>query len=175
MQQGHADDKSKPNLLQEEEGERWVSTFLSRTAGGADSDDYSMASESGEGHRHRRHQRAERRLAPARLNIPIFCSADANADVTYKIWCFDIQGWLDQYDEASMHPHIFGSLQGYPGKWARSLPGGMNISLNDLLRCMDRTFGNVCDYNSMIRSLYEIHQKENETVEEYMLRVHMRQ
>ena len=84
---------------------------------------------------------AERRLAPARLNLPIFCSTDANADVTYEIWCFDVQGWLDQYDEASMHPHVFGSLQGYPGKWARSLPGGMNISLNDLLRCMDRTFG----------------------------------
>ena len=58
---------------------------------------------------------------------------DANADVTYEIWRFDVQGWLDQYDEASMHPHIFGSLQGYPGKWACSLPGGMNISLNDLL------------------------------------------
>ena len=43
---------------------------------------------------------------------------DANADVTYEIWCFDVQGWLDQYDEASMGPHIFGSLQGYPGKWA---------------------------------------------------------
>ena len=28
------------------------------------------------------------------------------------------------------------------------------------------------DYNSMIQSLYEIHQKENEAVEEYMLRVH---
>ena len=112
--------------------------------GGADSDDYSMASESGEGRRHRRHRRAERRLAPSRLNLPIFRSTDANADVTYEIWHFDVQGWLDQYDEASMHPHIFGSLQGYPGKWARSLPGGMNISLKDLLRHMDRTFGNVC-------------------------------
>ena len=71
-----------------------------------------------------------------------------------------------------MHPHIFGSLQGYPGKWAHSLPGGMNISLNDLLRCMDCIFRNVCDYDSMIRLLYEICQKENETVKEYMLRVH---
>ena len=106
------------------------------------------------------------------LNLPIFHSTDANADVTYEIWRFDVQSWLDQYDEASMHPHIFGSLQGYPGKWARSLPGGMNISLKDLLRRMDHTFGNVCDYDSMIRSLYEIHHKENETVEEYMLRVH---
>ena len=106
------------------------------------------------------------------MNLPIFHSTDANADVTYEIWHFDVQGWLDRYDEASMHPHIFGSLQGYPGKWAHSLPGGMNISLKDLLRCMDRTFGNMHDYDSMIRSLYEIHQKENETVEEYMLRVH---
>ena len=48
----------------------------------------------------------------------------------------------------------------------------MNISLSDLLRRMDRTFGNVHDYDSMIRSLYEIRQKENETVEDYMLRVH---
>ena len=140
--------------------------------GGADSDDYSMASESGEGRRNRRHQRAERKLAPARLNLPIFRSTDANADVTYEIWRSDVQGWLDQYDEVSMCPHIFGSLQGYPGKWAHSLPGGMNISLNDLLRRMDRTFGNVRDYDRTIRSLYEICQKENETVEEYMLRVH---
>ena len=117
-------------------------------------------------------RRAERRLAPARLNLPIFGSTDANTDVTYEIWCFDVQGWLDQYDEASMCPHIFGSLQGYPGKWTRSLPGGMNISLDELLRHMDHTFGNVRNYDSMIQSLYEIHQKEHETVEEYMLRVH---
>ena len=37
---------------------------------------------------------------------------------------------------------------------------------------MDHTFGNKHDYDSMIRSLYEIHQKEHETMEEYMLRVH---
>ena len=54
--------------------------------GGADSDDYSMASESGKGHRHRRCRWTERRLAPARLNLPIFRSTDANADVTYEIW-----------------------------------------------------------------------------------------
>ena len=107
-----------------------------------------------------------------RLNLPIFHSMDANADVTYEIWCFHVQGWLDQYDEMSMCPHIFGSLQGYPGKWARPLPGGMNISLDELLRCMDHIFGNVHDYDSMIWSLYEICQKEHETVEEYMLRVH---
>ena len=104
--------------------------------------------------------------------VPIFGSTDTNADVTYEIWCFDVQGWLDQYDESSMHPHIFGSLQGYPCKWACSWPGGMNISLDELLRHMDCTFGNVCDYDSMIWSLYEIRQKDHETVEEYMLRIH---
>ena len=96
----------------------------------------------------------ERRLAPARLNLPMFWSMDANADVTYELWRFDVQGWLDQYDQVSMRPHIFGSLQGYPGKWAHSLPGGMNITLKELLRRMDHTFGNVHDYDSMIQSLY---------------------
>ena len=109
-----------------------------------------MASESSEGRRCRRCWWAERRLALARLNLPIFRSTDVNADVTYEIWHFDVQSWLDQYDQVSMRPHIFGSLQGYPGKWARSLPGGMNISLNDLLRHMDLTFRNVHDYDSMI-------------------------
>ena len=37
---------------------------------------------------------------------------------------------------------------------------------------MDHTFRNVHDYDSMIWSLYEIWQREHETVEEYMLRVH---
>ena len=37
---------------------------------------------------------------------------------------------------------------------------------------MDCTFGNVCNYDSMNQLLYEIHQKEHKTVEEYMLRVH---
>ena len=140
--------------------------------GGADSDDYSTASESGGGCRCQRCWQAERRLAPARLILPIFHSTYANADVTYEIWCFNVQGWLDQYDEASMHPHIFSSLQGYPGKWTCSLPGGMNISLDELLRCMEGTFRNVHDYDSMIWSLYEICKKEHETMVEYMLRVH---
>ena len=101
---------------------------------GADSDDYLTASERVRWRPQSLKMlvQAERRLAPGRLNLPIFRSTYANVDVTYEIWCFDVQGWLDQYDEASMHPHIFGSLQGYPGKWAHSLPGGMNISLDEL-------------------------------------------
>ena len=71
-----------------------------------------------------------------------------------------------------MIPHIFSSLQGYPGKWAHSLPKGRDISMSDLLVHMDHTFGNVHDCNTMIRYLYEIHQKEGETVEEYMLWIH---
>ena len=111
--------------------------------GGIDSDGQYTMSESDGDCRCRRHQRPERRLAPAWLNLPVFRSTDTNADVTYEIWRFDVQGWMDLYDEVSMHPHIFGSLQGYPGKWARSLPGGMNIPLDELLRHMDCTFGNV--------------------------------
>ena len=48
----------------------------------------------------------------------------------------------------------------------------MNIPLDELVRRMDRMFGNVRNYNSMVQSLYEICQKDSESVEEYMLQVH---
>ena len=37
---------------------------------------------------------------------------------------------------------------------------------------MEKTFGNKHDYDAMIRTLYEVQQKEDETVEEYMLCIH---
>ena len=71
-----------------------------------------------------------------------------------------------------MHPHIFASLRGYPSKWARTLDEGKDISVQDLLMHMVKTFGNKCDYDAMIRTLYKVQQKEGETVEEYMLHIH---
>ena len=82
--------------------------------------------------------------------MPVFKSTDPNMDVTNTLWRFDMKGWLDQYDETSMRPHIFSSLQGYPGKWAHSLPKGKDISVSDLLCSMDHMFGNVCDYDTLI-------------------------
>ena len=140
--------------------------------GGADSNRFSTASKAVGGRWRCRRQRNEKHLAPTHLDMPIFKTIDPNTDVTYTIWKFDIEGWLDQYDKVSMMPHIYHSLQGYPGKWVHSLEEGQNISTCNLLRQMDTAFGNVRDYNSMIRSLYEICQKETESVEEYMLRIH---
>ena len=37
---------------------------------------------------------------------------------------------------------------------------------------MQKTFSNKCDYDAMIRALYEVQQKEDETVEEYILCIH---
>ena len=37
---------------------------------------------------------------------------------------------------------------------------------------MDRAFGDVHKYDTMIHSLYEIRQKEGESMEEYMLPIH---
>ena len=71
-----------------------------------------------------------------------------------------------------MCPHIFASLHGYPGKWARMLDEGKDISVWDLLMHMERTFGNKCDYDAMIRTLYEVQQRDDKTVEEYMLCIH---
>ena len=123
-------------------------------------------------HCHRRKQHGEKWLAPMCLDMPIFKLTDQNADIIYTLWRFDVQGWLDQYQEESMMPHIYNSLRGYPGQWVCSLDGGPNLMVTELLEQMDHTFGNVCEYDTMIHSLYEIRQKEGESVEEYMLQIH---
>ena len=107
-------------------------------------------------------------MAPARLDK----LTDPGAEVTYTLWCFDADAFLEQYDEASMHPHIFASLCGYPGKWVRTLDEGKDISVRDLLMHMERTFSNKRDYDAMIRTLYEVQQRDNKMVEEYMLCIH---
>ena len=140
-----------------------------------DSDGYSTASQTaGCQHRHLGHRgsREGKQLAPTRLDMPIFKSTDSGAEVTYTFWHFDVDAFLEQYDEASMHPHIFTSLQGYPGKWAHMLDEGKDISVQDLLMHMERTFGNKHDYDAMIRTLYEVQQRDDEMVEEYMFRIH---
>ena len=71
-----------------------------------------------------------------------------------------------------MRPHIFASLRGYPGKWSCTLDEGKDISVQDLLMHMEKTFGNKHDYDAMIRTLYEVQQKKDKTVEEYMLCIH---
>ena len=71
-----------------------------------------------------------------------------------------------------MHPHIFASLCGYPGKWACTLDEGKDISVWDLLTHMEKTFGNKHDYDAMIRTLYEVQQRDDKMIEEYMLRIH---
>ena len=143
--------------------------------GVSDSNGYSTVSETvGRWHRCRdRRESMERKwLAPARLDMPIFKSTDPGVEVTYTLWHFDVDAFLEQYDEASMHPHIFASLCGYPGKWARMLDKGKDISVQDLLMHMERTFGNKRDYDAMIRTLYEVQQRDDKMVEEYMLRIH---
>ena len=90
----------------------------------------------------------------------------------YPLWRFDVDAFLKHYDEASMCPHIFASLRGYPGKWARMLDEGKDISVQDLLMHMEKTFSKKHDYDAMIRTLYEVQQKEDKTKEEYMLHIH---
>ena len=101
-----------------------------------------------------------------------FKSTDPGVEVTYILWCFNVDAFLEQYDEASMCPHISAILHGYPGKWARMLDEGKDISMWDLLMHMEKTFNNKHDYDAMIRTLYEVQQRDDKPVEEYMLCIH---
>ena len=109
---------------------------------------------------------------PTRLDMLIFKSTDPGVEVTYTLWHFNVSAFLEQYDEASMCPHIVISLCGYPGKWAHMLDEGKDISMRDLLMHMERTFSNKCDYDAMIRTLYEVQQRDDKMVEECMLCIH---
>ena len=140
--------------------------------GGANSDATSMVSETSYHSRPWQRHRREKRLAPAKLDLPIFKSTDSSADVTYTIWRFNTQSWLEQYSKESMKPHIYASLRGYPGHWVHSLEGGEHLTLTELLQHMDRAFGEVSEVDTMVRSMYEICQMEKETMEEYMLHIH---
>ena len=111
--------------------------------GGADSDRFSTTSEVVGGQRRHRRQRNEEHLAPACLDMPNFKTTDPNADIINTIWKFDVEGWLNQYDEVSMMPNIYHSLQGYTGKWVHLLEEGQNIFACNLLRQMDTAFRNV--------------------------------
>ena len=102
----------------------------------------------------------------------IFKSTNPEAEVTYTLWRFDVDAFLEQYDETSMCPHIFTSLCGYPGKWVHMLHDDKDISVRDLLMHMERTFGKKHDYDAMIRTLYEVQQRDDKMVEEYMLCIH---
>ena len=130
--------------------------------GAPDSDGYSTASET-VGHWHRcrgrRGSRERKWLVAARLDMLIFKLTDPGAEVTYTLWRFNVDAFLEQYDEASMCPHIFTSLHGYPSKWAHMLDEGKDISVWDLLMHMEKTFGNKHDYDAMIRTLYEVQQR----------------
>ena len=138
-------------------------------------DGYSTASETA-GHQCRcrgcRGSREKKWLVPARLDMPIFKLTDPGEEVTYTLWQFNVDAFLEQYDEASMCPHIFASLRGYPSKWAHTLDEGKDISVQDLLMHMEKTFSKKHDYDAMIRTLCEVQQKEDETVEGYMLCIH---
>ena len=140
--------------------------------GALDSDGYSTASKTA-GHQHRcrgcRGSREKKRLAPARLDMPILKSTDPGVEVMYTLWRFNVDTFPGQYDKANMHPHIFASLHGYPGKWAHTLDEGKDISVQDLLMHMEKMFGNKRYYDSMIRTWYEVQQKEDKMMEEYML------
>ena len=140
--------------------------------GGADSDATSMVSETSYHSRPWQRDRREKCFVPAKLDLPIFKSTDSSTDVMYMIWRFDIQSWLEQYTKESMMPHIYASLRGYPGHWVCSLEGGEHLTLTELLQHMDRAFGEVSEVDTMIRSMYKIHQREKETMEEYMLCIH---
>ena len=90
--------------------------------GAPDSDGYSTVSETA-GHRRRRRGSKERKwLVPVRLDMPKL--TDPGVEVMYTLWRFDVDVFLEQYDEASMHPTSspvsVGTRVNGPAHWMRA-------------------------------------------------------
>ena len=109
------------------------SLLSSPDRGGMDSDGYSMVNKAQSTHHHRRKWQGVKHLVP-----------------TYTLWRVNVKGWLDEYQEESMMPPIYNSLREYPSQWMWSLEGGSNLTVTDLLECMDHAFGDVSEYYTMI-------------------------
>ena len=48
--------------------------------------------------RYGRGRKEKKRLAPTRLDMPVFESTDPNAEVMYMLWWFNVGVLLDQYE-----------------------------------------------------------------------------
>ena len=139
-----------------------------------DSDDHSTASESGGGWRNVIDTGKQR----GDWYQPDWMYQCSGPQMPMQMWptsfgaSMSKDGWISMM-KWSCVPTFFGSLQGYPGKWACSLPGWHEHPIG----WVAETHGShlrecvwLWQYDPVM--LYEIHQKENETMEEYMLRVH---
>ena len=52
------------------------------------------------------------------------------------------------------------------------LKDGRNLTIPKMQACIESAFGDVCDYDTMIRSLCELKQNDSKSVEENMLEIH---
>ena len=104
-----------------------------------------------------------------KIDLPVFDDIAKNAKVTYVTWRFDVQKHRKVHSDDSLLPHVYRSLQGFPGELARSL--GDDITLKELVEGLDDYFGVVIDYDAMCRALYNIKQDAYETVAEFAVRL----
>ena len=92
-----------------------------------------------------------------KVNLPIFKDEKVKGVITYHSWQWDVaifcqSGWDDQYQL----PHVFGSLQGFPGDLARSL--GEDATLSDVLQMLDKHYGVVMMFDALSKELYSLKQ-----------------
>ena len=104
-----------------------------------------------------------------KIDLPVFKSTDENANMTYNNWYFDIQQHRLNHTDESLLPHVYQSLQGFPGELAHSLK--KVPSLDDLLAKLDDYFRVVEELDAMNRHLYTIKEGTQDGVAEFAMRL----
>ena len=98
-----------------------------------------------------------------KVNLLIFKDEKTKDAVTYhSLWwdiaIFNCLGWDVQY----LLLYIFGSLQGFPGDFARSL--GKDATLTNVLQMLDEHYGVVMIFDTHNKELYSLKQGSGENV-----------
>ena len=101
-----------------------------------------------------------------KVNLPLFKDKKTKDAVKYSSWQWDIAifchlGWDDQH----LLPYVFWSLQGSPGDLVRSV--GEDVTLNDVLRTLDRHYGMVMMFNTLSKELYSLKQGSGENMAKF--------
>ena len=107
-----------------------------------------------------------------KVNLPVFKDEKSKDAVTFWSWWWDVAifhwcGWDDQH----LLPHVFYSLQGFPGNLARSL--GKDATLNEIMQMLDKHYCVIMTFDALSKELYSFRQGSSKNKAEF--RVHLLQ
>ena len=113
-------------------------------------------------------QQQQPRRGRGKPDIPVF---SGDSGVSFQMWRCDVERFRASHGDADVRPHVYRSLEGRPGRLARSYPA--DISLDTLLDNLSNYYGERVEasWSTLEAQLTSIRQQNGETVTNFAARV----